>query len=179
MNHFDLVIEALRPIFEGHGFGLAERYTNYARFESQFASVAIGYDKRDKSNSIFVGERNSNSHLLDEKNLKDVFGHNDVEQIRTQPLDKFVSDFLSNRGRGILTGDPTKLQELDDYEKERSRVYTNDLVKRQNIRIADNAWGNRDYLTFVKHIDLVDKGSLPKSYALKYKMARDRIGGVN
>ena len=175
MNHFDLVIESLRPIFEEHGFIIAERFTNYARFDSEFASVTLGYDEKEKSNNIFVGERKWNSRLLDEDNLKDVFGYDDGKEIRTQSLDKFLRDFISDKGNGILTGDSSKLQELDEYEKERSRVYMNDINRRQNISIADKAWTKKDYLTFVKHIDLLDMENLPKSYALKYKIAKDII----
>ncbi|HEY3402600.1 MAG TPA: hypothetical protein VGK59_04375 [Ohtaekwangia sp.] len=68
---------------------------------------------------------------------------------------------------------------MDNYEKNRSKEYTDDLIRQQNLRQADKAWDDKNYLTFIKQIDLIGKDRLPKSYTLKYKMARDKIRGAN
>ena len=117
-----------------------------------------------------MGLRNQASHELDNRNLNDVFGYDG----ETLLLEKFLSNFLSDKGHGILMGDLAKLHQLDEYQEERSRVYENNLIKRQNLNIADKAWHKKDYLTFMRHIDLIGKDNLPKSYSMKKKMARDK-----
>jgi hypothetical protein len=171
MEDFDSVIKGLKPLFEKHGFNIVDRSKSYVRFDSKSVSVIFGYNERERSNFVFVGVRGQDPHELDKKNLKDVFGY-DTE---THLLDRFLSDFLSDKGNGILVGDLAILRKLDEYQKERSSVYTDNLIKRQHLNIADKAWDKKDYLTFVRHIDLIGKENLPKSYTLKYKMASGKI----
>ena len=171
MEDFDSVIKTLKPLFEKRGFNIVDQSKNYVQFDSKSVSVIFGYNERERSNFVFVGLRGQDSHELDKENLKDVFGYDGESHL----LDRFLSDFLLDKGNGILVGDLAKLRKLDGYQQERSRVYTHNLIKRQNLNIADKAWDKRDYLTFVRHIDLIGKENLPKSYTLKYKKASDKI----
>lgn len=178
MSDFNLNIGTLTPIFEDHGFKCVESYTNYARFESEFISIAIIHDKREMSNLLSIGELNGDLHFLDSEILKHIFNY-DMGKIRPKEFSKFWTDFLLTEGKGILTGDLNKIKELNNYQNKRAKKYTTDLIRDQNLRAANQAWDQMDYLLFIKHIDLLDKDSLPKSYALKHKIAWDRIRGKN
>lgn len=171
MTHFELTIEKVRPILEASGFKVVDSFKNFLRLNSSKVTVIIGYDERENSNVFSVGQNNKTIHLLHRKNLKEVFGYDKP----SNNYSDFLIDFLRNEGIGILTGDIGKLIELDEYEQTQAKIYTDNILNRQCINAADNAWKKKDYLTFIKTIDQMDKADLPDSYKLKYKMACDRI----
>ncbi|MBN7811558.1 hypothetical protein J0A68_11395 [Algoriphagus sp. H41] len=171
MTDFELTIKNVRPVFDAFGFNAVEIHKNVIRLESSKVTVTIAYDEREKSNLFFVGHINSISHLLNSKNLKEVFNYDRS----ARNFADFLLDFLNNEGKGILKDDLDKLNELDAFEERQAKIYTNNLLTEQEVSAADNAWANRDYLTFVNVIERIDLAQLPGSYKLKYKMACDRI----
>ena len=175
MTAFDLTMEMVGPILTEYGFKVIERFNNYVRLESPKVAIIIAYDEREKTGSVFVGERNSDLDLLHRENIRDIFDYA-IEHPRGND---FLTDFLKDKGKGILTGDLLKLRELDKYERKRSKIYTDNIVNGQNIRDADKAWNEKDYLNFIKTIDKVDKSSLPGSYKLKHRIAWNKIRGIN
>jgi hypothetical protein len=172
MTDFELTIQKLRPIFEASGFKTIDSFKNFIKLESTAVTVAIGYDERENSNFFFVGQTDRESHLLNSKNLKEIFNY-DKQAIN---FEDFVVDFLKNEGIGILTNDTTKLIQLDNYEQKQAKSYTDKILNRRRTNTADSAWKKKDYLIFIKTIDEMDKDDLPSSYKLKYKIACDRIG---
>ena len=171
MKDFEFNIEKVKPMFEASGFNTVENRRNLIRLESTKVTVTIAFDERENSNLCFVGRIGTMTHLLHNGNLREVFNYDKTPADFTD----FLLDFLNSEGKGILKGDLDKLHELEEFEERQAKIYTSNLLREQRVRAADNAWTNKDYLTFVKEIDGIDLDHLPESYKLKYKIACDLV----
>ena len=72
-------------------------------------------------------------------------------------------------------GDKKIIHDLEQFDAERSRKYTHDLLQKQNLQEADKAWSENNYKDFIRIMDQTSKVGLPASYELKYKIARKKI----
>lgn len=174
MTEFNKAIEAISPFLKEFGFHIAEHYKDFVRYESQDAAISVGYDDRERNFFTLIGNKVDTSIPLDVINLEAVFNYN-IDTFIKKPFVDFVIDFFSTKGYGILTGDLTKLYELKRNQQGRAERYTKKLLKQQNMQAADKAWLEKNYLDFIKYLDLIDKSTLPKSYGLKYSIAKKHV----
>jgi uncharacterized membrane protein YukC len=55
-----------------------------------------------------------------------------------------------------------------------SEDYTSNLVERQHLDAADEAWRNENYVDVLKNLDKVEEKKLSKSYMKKYQIAKKK-----
>ena len=170
---FEETIQKLQPLFNSHNFKTIERRQGFIHLQSDLVSIRLGHDWRDNSISLFAGQINGQESEIDEKTMKDVFNHLSRDDNNKSPLQNII-DFLNGNGRLLLTGDINKLRELEVYSSTQAKLYTDNLILKQNIALADKAWSNKNYKQFLRHIEAIDPSYLPKSYHLKYKIASDK-----
>ena len=175
MSDFDKAKELITPFLRKYNFFVVESYKNYVRYSSKQTTIAVGYDERDYSYFTIVGDKTNNSFPLDVDNLKNVFDY-DIQKFINKPLAEFFFDFFETKGHNILTGDRIVLEQLKRNRDERAEKATKELLQQRHLNAADNAWLSHNYRDFVKYIDLIDKTILPKSYELKYTIAKKKLG---
>jgi hypothetical protein len=174
MSDFDKATELITPYLRGYNFMIVENSNNYVKYSSKQSTIAIGYDERDHSYFTIVGHNTNDSISLDVDNLKDVFEY-DIQKFIHKPIAEFFIDFFETKGHSILTGDRIVFEQLKRNRDQRAEKVTKELLQQQNLIAADKAWLSHNYRDFVKHLDLIDKTSLPKSYELKYSIAKKKI----
>ncbi len=176
MSDFDKAIELITPYLREYDFSIVEDRENYVKYASEQSTIDVGYDERDHSYFTIAGQNTNNSIPLDEDNLKNVFEY-DTQKFLYKPYAEFFLDFFETKGHSILTGDSIVFKQLQRNRDEREERATQRILQQQHLDAADNAWLSNNYRDFVKHLDLIDKTSLPKSYELKYSIAKKKLVG--
>ncbi len=175
MLDFDKVIELITSFLKDYNFFVVENNKNYVKYESTKTSIAVGYDEREHYYFTIVGDKLNISIPLDVNNLTNVFQYDTEKFIKSPSFEEFFIDFFITNGKPILTGDRSILEALKKDRDKRAEEYTRQLLQRQNLDAADKAWLSNNYREFVRHLDLIDKSSLPKSYELKYSIAKKKL----
>jgi len=167
---YDDIIIAISPIFFKHGFVIAESSINYTKFESSSVTFTFAFDQRENSFFTYLGRKNGYQSPLSDNVTRDVF-QEDISSYKERSVEENLIHFFTGKGLPILKGDENILNNLELYSKKRNKEYHEQLMHQQKISLADNAWKNRDYIDFIKHIDSIDKNLLPGSYLKKYQIA--------
>lgn len=174
MEFNTLVKEQLLPILEKVGFKLSEEFKNIIRFESSVLQINIVYNNYEKSNFIELGNKNDTLYPLNDSIVKNIFKSElPISQVTPETFVKNLGlIFQKSFGLEILKGD---IKNLVDYVEKESSDYTSQLVQRQTLETASTAWERNDYKVFIKSIDEIGFEKIPKSYQLKYKIAKQKV----
>lgn len=176
MEFNKIVIDRLEPIFHKNNLRVVEQFNDYLKIESDKIVLTISHDKRENSNSFFIGIKNSSLYQINENVLKDVF--NSALKINNVSPDVFVKNlalFLEGEGNQLIIGNKDALHSVEKYIQNESNEYTAELVKNQSLDAANKAWEEGNYKDFIKNLDKIDRQKLPSSYDLKYKMAQQKL----
>ena len=172
---FDKVIEIITSFLKDYNFFVVENYKNDVKYESTKTSIVVGYDERENYYFTIVGDKSNISIPLDVNNLTNVFQYDTEKYIRSPFEEFFIDFFMTTNGNLILIGDRSIFEALKKDRDKRAEEYTRQLLQRQNLDSADKAWLSNNYREFVRHLDLIDKSSLLKSYELKYLIAKRKL----
>ncbi len=174
MEFNTLIKEELLPILEKVDFRLSQEFENIIRFESSFLQINIVYNDYEKSNFIEVGNKNNILYPLNDSVVKNVFKSElPIDQVTPNIFVRNLGlIFEKSPGLEILKGN---IKKLVDYVEKESNDYTLEIVQRQTLETASKAWEKNNYKAFVKIIDEIGIEKLPKSYQLKYKMAKQKV----
>ncbi len=179
MVEFKNQITIIKDFLVKNNFRTGEVTETYANFISDYVCITIGYDWRDNSTYVTVGNEEYFSIGLDVVNLFEVFGFNIEYFIKTTTSD-FLIHFLNNEGQKLLTRDSGSiLSLLNENQNKRAEEYTKDLLKRQALVSVDRAWAKKDFQDFISHFAKLDIDTLPKSYLLKYEIAKKNTSNLN
>ncbi|MTK53331.1 hypothetical protein [Paludibacter sp.] len=176
MEFNKIVIDRFKQIFHKNDLRIIEQFSNYVKIESDDIVLIVSHDKRENSNSFYIGKKNSSLYPIDENILRTVF--NSALKIDHVTPNVFVNNlalFLDGEGYPLIIGDISILDAVEKYILNKSNKYTAELRNNQNLDAANKAWKEGDYESFIKHIDTTDRQKLPSSYELKYKMAQQKL----
>src|SRR5882757_6133144 len=178
MKFNELIIERLGVILTKYNLHIVDQFENYLKLQSKNLNIILTYNSLENSNTFWIGRNidNSDNIEIDDTLLREFF-QSDLK-ISLCTTDLFLENllvFFEREGKVLLGGNLNKLIELEEYGRERSRLYTMQLVDKQNLNAADNAWAENNYGEFIKYIDKINKERLPRSYELKYKIALKRF----
>jgi hypothetical protein len=173
MNYKE-IIKKLNPIFEINGFEIDESLRNFTKYQSEFVTINISFDEKEKSLSIFIGKKNGFLSELTDKTYIDFFGESSQSINGNDFSEKFIH-FLAGKGNALLEGNLKILDALELYSFNEAKVYTTSLMNRQYINDADNAWNKNNFSDFLKFINCVNENDLSKSYILKKEFALSKI----
>ena len=165
----------LTPFFIDNGFSVVENAKDYIRYTLDDLAIYISHDVRDNSIGVFISQRREHVAELTDDVLRGFFGED--SQLRND--DTFAVDlirFLSDRGKTLLKNDLISLNELKEFTGRKAKSYTDDLIMRQHLRAANDAWAIKDYAEVVKQLDKIPEGSLPPGYRNKYQFAIKKKG---
>lgn len=171
----DTAIKELEGILRRYNIFLSDRGAGWITFSSYKVEIRLVHCKMDKQNDIFVGATATKLCHLSDYIIKAVF-NSDIK-ISNLPPDTFIDTlitFFENEGSILLTEDSNTLDAVQKYLFIESREYNKQLIKRQNLKLADDAWEKENYFEFTKYIDKIGLAELPGSYQLKYRMANKR-----
>ncbi|RRQ46497.1 hypothetical protein [Chryseobacterium sp. SC28] len=165
----------LFPIFQRYGFEIVEEFKNVLRFQSSITKINIVHNPFENSNTIWVGKRGKTDMIEINNNLLILF-FNSLLNLDKVSVEVFINNlviFFENEGESLLIGN--KINDLEKFDLERSKIYTQNLLNQQNINAADKAWQQNDYENFVNIINGLNYEKLPKPYLLKYKIAKQKL----
>lgn len=168
---FDDVIKSISPIFLEHGFSISDHSRNYIRYESDVVAFTFAFDSIENAFYVAAGYKDRILiELLDNQLMQEVFGAVNYSG-QKQLIDEYLVHFLKGRGHELLRDNSAVLDKLEAYSTRRAKEYTESILKQQTLKAADNAWINKDYPSFIKLLDTIDKNTLPESYLKKYRIA--------
>jgi hypothetical protein len=174
MEFNKLIFEKLGLIFQKYNLHLVEQRSNYLRLQSSSVIIIISQNPLENSNTLWIGRNAANSDQveIDNKTLR-LFFKSDL-RLSEVTINTFIDNlvlFFEKEAKPILNGDLVEITRLEEFDLERSHLYTEKLLKKQTLEAADKAWENKNYNEFIKLINQTNKESLPLSYQLKYKIA--------
>ena len=174
MEFNKLVKIRLLPIFQEQGFEIVEEFKNIIRFESAIMKVNVVYNDYDKSHFIEIGKRDSVLYPLSDNVVKNIFDFElPIEEVTSEVFVKNLAlIFTQKEGVEILKGNieifiKLSLKEIHDYNAK--------LLKNQMLDAATKAWEKKEYRTFVEIVDNISINEVPKTYLLKYKIAKQNL----
>ncbi|RZK17468.1 MAG: hypothetical protein EOO43_13465 [Flavobacterium sp.] len=175
MKSEELVIQKLQGLFAEHNIFLIEKFRNCARFKSDCVIITIAHDDRENANLVFIGNGTSKFYLGGDA-LVSIFGTGYIRELKTPELT--VDDFLDNTftvftgvAKSLLSCDERIFNAFDQYERRKSTEYTNEIIRNQKLRQADQFWEKKDYRSFIKALEGIDAETLPRVYKLRYRIA--------
>lgn len=168
--NFEEIVAILTPFFQQNKFSVAETFKNYIRYENRRVKIAVAYDWRDNSITVFVGQIDKFETELSGDTIDKFF--NDNINLRNNNLftENLIS-FLTGKGNALLKEDLNTLFKLEEYSNRMAKEYTDNLIKEQNLRAADDAWQEKNYSEFITQLDKIKKDSLSQTYLMKYQYA--------
>lgn len=174
MKFNEMVIKEIYPLLSEYGFKISYQSDNIVNFESLLCNISLAHNSRENSNTFWLGSVNSNEFIeIDDQVIKDFFNC-DIE-VNNLSIEKFINNiflFLRATREKILMSKESFIVELEKFDQLRSDIYTDKLLKKQNLNIIDDAWKKKDYNQLIKSIDEIGLNEIPKSYQLKYKIAK-------
>ena len=178
MNFSEIVLGHLRSLFVKYDLKIKEQRIDFLQLVSGRIIITIGHNQLENSNSVFISKKESEKESIDIDNqvLLEFF-HSDLK-LAEVPAETFVENlvtFFKNDGQPLLMGDEKMIADLENFDEDRSRKYTQELMKRQNLAVANKAWNEQNYIEFIKIIDEINDIRLPSSYQLKYEIAKKKI----
>ncbi len=157
-----------------NGFSVSKSSINCKEYFLGSILISIFYNEREHLLFIQIGSDHNSLNELSPEVVKSVFNDDQYRLQSTLTIDNLVS-FLKAKGQSILSGDISKINEINEFSFKQSREYTADLIYLQNLKVVDKAWNEQNYSDFIKGIDKIDHKRLPESYLKKYKIAVGKL----
>ncbi len=177
MNFSQLVLQQNRLIFDKYNLHVIEQDDNYIKLLSKKLQFIIVHNKRENSNTFFIGRKDKNDVVEIDNDLLERFFQSKLE-LSEVSIDVFLRNleaFFENEAKPLLTDDLNFITQLEKFDLERSNEYTLNLLMRQKLIAADDAWSQSNYKEFINLIDQINNEDIPASYLLKYKIANQRL----
>jgi hypothetical protein len=178
MEFSQLILEQLSLVIRKYNLQVVEQRKEYIQFESEHLTIILSHNPLENSNTLWIGKITDKRYAveIDNKILK-LFFNSDLK-LSQVPFEVFVKNlvlFFENEGKPLLIGDINTISKLEEFDLERSRIYTQEILDKQNLIAINKAWDKGNYREFIKLLDQVDKDKLPSSYQLKYKIAHRKV----
>jgi hypothetical protein len=173
MDFDNLTSAVLGPIFEKYGFHVERHHENYTRFKSSTVSITVCHDKRDWSNSLYIGDEFSCP--IDEEVISTIFNaYYKIDQVSIEAFISTLGLFFENEGTTLLKGDRVTINAIEAYTVKKSESYTSELKNRRIFDAADKAWQDHRFGDFIEYISELKEYELSPSYRKKYEIAKSK-----
>ena len=174
MSFSEIILEKLGITFKRYNFNIVEQRDDYLKLHSDNLEITFSYNQLENSNTFFLNKNVEKTHSIeiDNETLKSFF--NSDLRLSEVAINLFINNlilFFENEGKPLLIGDLNRINELEKFSLERSRTYTKNILEKQILKAADNAWNKSNYEEFISLIGQINKDKLPLSYQLKYEIA--------
>jgi hypothetical protein len=173
MQGFNELVSELTPFFSAYGFTEVIPYKNAVVYQSDALVVSLSFNDRERSISVFVGKEAGEIELSAEL-LKRAFYH-DAKLLLNGSFANELREFFTGKGQMLLMGDVETIKMVRNTHQKMSEDYTNRLIQSQMLADADKAWLAGNYRAFLDVMDKLAGITLPKSYLLKQKIAREKL----
>lgn len=179
MDFSNLILEKIGSFVEEYNFRIVEERSYYLKLQSDNLIIIVVHNEMENSNTLWLAENETkiNNIEIDNEVLK-LFFNSDLKLSQVS-IETFVNNlalFLQNEAEPLLNGITGKFAELQKFDLDRSKKYTQELLINNTLEIADKAWEVNDYANFVKSIDKLPINEIiPQSYRLKYKIAKQKL----
>lgn len=169
-----LIKKQLFPILQKEGFEILEESKNVVSFASSFIEINLVYNEYENSNYISIGKLGETLYPLNDNVIKNIF--NSELHINQVTCEVFIKNltliFQQKEGIEILKGN---IKDLIKFIEKGINDYHSELFKKQILETALQAWEVKNYKSFINNIDSLGFEKIPKSYQLKYKIAKQKI----
>lgn len=165
------------PILRKYGFEIVEEFKNILRFQSSTIKIDIVHNPFENSNSLWVGKKDKGDEIEINNNTLTFYFKSNLK-LSEVPNKAFINNlitFFENEGKSLLIGNEREINDLEKFNLVRSKKYTLDLLHQQNLNEADKAWSQKDFKKFISIINKFGYEQFPKSYLLKYRIAKEKI----
>ncbi len=176
MEFNQLILEKLHPLFTEHGLTIAEESKDIVKYESKELIILLVHNPREKSNTLWVSSNLLNSVEIDNELMQKFF--NSDLKLSNLPKEIFINNvflFFISEGEKLLDADKRVLTALVEFNEQRSKEFTANLVERQYLEAANKAWYEGSYSDVVRYLEKVSKDNLSASFKQKYKIAQKRL----
>ena len=176
MDFNQLVITKIAPLFKERGFQFIQLLKDSFEFKSAYVEGTISYNELDQTCFFEIGKKGEFLYPINDESIKQVFSSN--IKIDLQAKEGWVNNigiFLREDGSALLREDLNKINDLKSFIERESEVYTSRILEQQNLAIASKIWEIENYSEFIRLLDQINKDTLPLSYQLKYKLAKQRL----
>jgi hypothetical protein len=178
MSFSQIILENFGSTFRKYHLYVIDQEDNYLKVCSDNVMLTFVHNPRENSNTFWAGKNDNQTDKVEiDNNLLETFFSSQLKLSHTK-INEFVTNlelFFRAEGKLLLIGSPTILNALEKFDLERSQRYTLNLLAKQDLQAADDAWNKSDYKKFIHIIEKINNDTLPKSYLLKYKIANEKL----
>ena len=171
--NFEQSIYPLTEFLTEHKFSVTHQEQHFISYSTNSTIITVAYANLEYLFYTHVGQDYKSLVELTPIAVREVFMDDSFKLQSTLTIENLIS-FFKTSGKLIVFGDKKILEELLEFSESQTKEYTRQINHLQSIKGADNAWTQKDYLNFIKCIDMTDKDLLPASYLKKYKIAIDK-----
>lgn len=171
MNFSEEIKQGLLPMINRGIFEIIEERNNFLKLCSNELQFYIAYNELECSSSLSIEHQHVDSFEVRNTLLRDIFGCDiELERVTKDVFIKNIILFLTDCYSKLA--DRSLIDQCITLSRQRDHDYTSYLIVRQNLNKADKAWSEKNYIEFMKLIDIIPTHELSPSYELKYKIAK-------
>ena len=129
------------------------------------------------SNSLWLGSKISGNFVEMNNQVMKEFFNIDL-QLDNLSQEDFVNNiflFFTNEGKVVLRGNESQLLKLEEFDQERSDLYTARLIEKQALEAANEAWKNGNYIEVIKYLEQINEANLSAPQKMQYKLAKRKL----
>ncbi|UAY53041.1 hypothetical protein [Ferruginibacter albus] len=172
--NFEQSIFPLTEFLIDNKFSITKKEQYFIKYSTNSVVITIAYVNLEHLFYIHVGQNSKSLIELTPISIKEVFEDDNFRLQSSLTIDNLIS-FLKGIGKCLLLGDKKIFKALNEFSESQVTKYTKQIIQSQNIKAADKAWGQKDYVAFIKCIDRTEKELLAESYLKKYRIAVNKL----
>lgn len=177
MEFNKLILEKLHPIFREYGLKIKKQLDGVLQYESEVLHISLAHNDIENSNSLWLGSKISGNFVEMNNQVMKEFFNIDL-QLDNLSQEDFVNNiflFFTNEGKVVLRGNESQLLKLEEFDQERSDLYTARLIEKQALEAANEAWKNGNYIEVIKYLEQINEANLSAPQKMKYKLAKRKL----
>ncbi len=160
-----IIKEKLTTILALHNFRVSNEYDNFVEFSSEIYSITVSHNQMENSNSLSIGKKNSHLIEINRRILKSIFNLDiNIENLPFKQFIDNVEKVLNGIASFLFSQNSTLIEEMEELDYLEAKLYTRQLIHKQNLKIANIAWNEKKYTEFIRIFDELCIDLLPKSY---------------
>lgn len=175
------ILNKLQSKFIQYGIEISERSSHFIKFKSSKLIIILRYNPREKSNTLWLGEKEYDDFIeIDKKIMHEFF--NSKLKIRDLSNENFAENvllFFNNEGEKVLKEPAIILKKIREIIQIQSEMYTSRINHLQYLEKANKAWNIQNYNEVIVNLDKVNQATLSPSFKKKYKIALQRLNKTN
>lgn len=171
MKFNSFIREQIYHTLQKYDFKIIDISERSVKFQSFTTELNIAYNECDSTLLVEIGKLGEFLYPLNDEAIRKICNSSlPIEQVSLEVFSQNLSKFFQTKGGiKLLKGELNLLVDIVELQSEN---YTSKLIQEQVLEKALVCWKTNDYKGFMEYIDEIGINNVPKSYQLRYQIAK-------